>query len=195
VGDWLIASRILRAQEETAARLASRFGGTRQEAVTAAMALPPACADAVLTRMVERGSVGFAGDYVVTNAAGTGLPPIALGVLKRLEAAGKAGMDMRREQDQAVIGTVEALARVGRAVIAGGRFAYTASVYRQLSREVLHGLPPGSQLTVGHAKERTGYSRKHVIPLLEQMTDDGVLRRRDDAHVVAGASSHRRKGS
>ncbi|HEU5359024.1 MAG TPA: SelB C-terminal domain-containing protein, partial [Gemmatimonadales bacterium] len=50
--------------------------------------------------------------------------------------------------------------------------------------DVLRGLGAGAPITVGDVRDRTGLSRKYLIPLLEWADASGATERRGDVRVV-----------
>ena len=50
----------------------------------------------------------------------------------------------------------------------------------------MSGLEVGGILTIAQTKERSGLSRKFVIPLLNRMERDGFVKRSGDERTVTG---------
>jgi selenocysteine-specific elongation factor len=48
----------------------------------------------------------------------------------------------------------------------------------------LDGLSSGAAFSIPEAKERVGLSRKYIIPLLNRMEEDNLVRREGDQRVV-----------
>jgi selenocysteine-specific elongation factor len=65
----------------------------------------------------------------------------------------------------------------------GGIF-YAKETYEAVRAEILAGRKAGDRLSILEAKERTGLSRKYMLPLLNRMEKDGLLRRDGDVRVV-----------
>jgi selenocysteine-specific elongation factor len=65
----------------------------------------------------------------------------------------------------------------------GGIF-YAKEAYDTLGAEILAGRKTGDRFSIPEAKERTGLSRKYMLPLLNRMEKDGLLRREGDVRVV-----------
>ena len=65
-----------------------------------------------------------------------------------------------------------------------GRIYYSAELYQQLLATILDGLAVGERFTINLARERTGLSRKYIIPLLNKMELDRWVRRDDTDRIV-----------
>ncbi|MCX7037718.1 MAG: SelB C-terminal domain-containing protein [Spirochaetes bacterium] len=61
---------------------------------------------------------------------------------------------------------------------------YAKETYDALSAEILAGRKAGERFSIPEAKQRTGLSRKYMLPLLNRMEKDGLLWRDGDARVV-----------
>ena len=57
-------------------------------------------------------------------------------------------------------------------------------VYRDVIAQLLEGLAPGTILTISDARDRTGLTRKYVIPLFSRMEAEALVRRDGDVRVV-----------
>ena len=61
---------------------------------------------------------------------------------------------------------------------------YHPGVYASVVEQILKGRSVGSSFSIPEAKERTGLSRKYMIPLLVRMEADGYVRRNGDVRSV-----------
>ena len=48
----------------------------------------------------------------------------------------------------------------------------------------MEGLSSGSMFSIPEAKDKTGLSRKYIIPLLNKMEEKGMVKREGDSRVV-----------
>ena len=65
-----------------------------------------------------------------------------------------------------------------------GGICYARPVFEELAARVLAGRAKGDRFSIPEAKERTGLSRKYMIPLLNRMEKDGLLKRDGDVRTV-----------
>ena len=80
--------------------------------------------------------------------------------------------------------TLKALCALGRALALDTGVFWHLSVYERLSEAVLSGRTAGERFSVGQAKDRTGLSRKYILPLLNRMEDEDLVKREGDVRVV-----------
>lgn len=79
---------------------------------------------------------------------------------------------------------IRTLVREGLLVPLEGGFYYRPEAYTDLKDRILDGLSSGAAFSIPEAKERVGLSRKYIIPLLNRMEEDNLVRREGDQRVV-----------
>jgi selenocysteine-specific elongation factor len=132
----------------------------------------------VLARLLRDGKLAARGPlYFAGDAAGQKLPPAARRLLDRILAGGKTGFEGSDPE-------MHTLVRLGRVVPLEAGIFYAKETYDGLAAQVLAGRPKGERFSIPEAKERTGLSRKYMLPLLNRMEKDGLLRRDGDVRVV-----------
>ena len=106
----------------------------------------------------------------------------------RLEAllvrAGAEGVEPGRNAPEKDGRVLKALCALGRAAALDNGVYWHRPVYERLAEAVLSGRRGGDRFTVGEAKERSGLSRKYVLPLLNRMEGEGLVKRDGDCRVV-----------
>lgn len=129
------------------------------------------------------------------------LSPMGRQLLGELRRAGSEGLQLDRLTAAGAREQIEGLARSGLAVALDRNIYYARETYRDLAGKILAELAPGQRLSIGVAKERSGLSRKFIIPLLNRMETEGLVRREGDERVVIrlpgpeGASDARTSGT
>lgn len=102
---------------------------------------------------------------------------------KALHAAGRAGLDYSTPQKIART-LVNRLCDKGIALPLDRDLFLHSSHYLDLVRATLAGFRPQDRIDIGTAKERTGYSRKFILPFLNRMERDGYVKRDGDVRIV-----------
>ncbi len=105
-------------------------------------------------------------------------------LLERIRAAGRDGFEAEREKVPGAQKLLRNLVRLGFVVAMEGKIYYSIDLYEQLLRDILAGLPVGGRFDIGLARERTGLSRKYIIPLLNKMETERWVRRDDNDRIV-----------
>ena len=105
-------------------------------------------------------------------------------LLERIRAAGKDGFEADKEKVPGAQKVLRNLVRLGFAVALEGKIYYAAELYEQLLHDILAGFAVGDKFDISIARERTGLSRKYMIPLLNKMEADRWVRRADNDRIV-----------
>lgn len=105
-------------------------------------------------------------------------------LLARIRALGKDGLEADKERVPGAQKLLRNLVRLGFVVALEGRIYYSAELYQKLLATILDGLAVGERFTISLARERTGLSRKYIIPLLNKMELDRWVRRDDTDRIV-----------
>ena len=108
----------------------------------------------------------------------------ARALLKLIDEAGKEGFEATKVKVPGAQKLLRNLVRQGFATPFEGKIYYTSELYNRLVEDILSGLQREERFALSHVKERTGLSRKYMIPLLNRMELDGWVRRDDNDRIV-----------
>jgi selenocysteine-specific elongation factor len=184
VAGRLFDAAFLLAREKDILERAGKSGGVSLGELAGAAALPEDALRAVIARLVKDKKLEPAGNlYVLPRNEGT-LVPAAERLLTAVKAAGKAGYEPDKAPAPVPREALGYLCRTALVVPLEGGIFYTAEVYRSLRAAVLSGRRAGERFFVPEAKDRTGLSRKYIIPLLNKMEQEGYVKRAGDERVV-----------
>lgn len=163
---------------------AAKPGGLSRAAAASSSGLEGVALDGLLDRLCADRSLSKQGSAWIMPGAKPE-PPVALKALAaRLKAAGKDGLEPGKSCPQAEAAGLKALCSYGLAMPLDGGIFLDAQVYDALVQSVLAGMKPGRSFSVPEAKDRTGLSRKYILPLLNRMESAGWVKRRDDERTV-----------
>ncbi|PSU35704.1 selenocysteine-specific translation elongation factor [Photobacterium lutimaris] len=112
------------------------------------------------------------------------LSPTAKKILAHMDHAGQQGYEADKEKIPGAQKELRNLVRLGFAVPMEGKIYYLASVYQGLVHDLLQEQSVGDRFAISEARERTGLSRKYIIPLLNRMEADGWIKRVDNDRQV-----------
>jgi selenocysteine-specific elongation factor len=178
IGDWVFHAPWL---EKLTADILSRAGhaaGISALELESQLRVDGEALRAVLSRLLEKGSLSTRNSlYFAGAAAEQKLPPAARRLLDRIIAGGKTGFEGTDPE-------LNTLVRLGRVVPVEGGIFYARETYDSLCAAILAGRKKGERFSIPEAKERTGLSRKYMLPLLNRMEKDGLLKRDGDVRVV-----------
>ncbi len=140
--------------------------------------------DAALSRLETEGAIIKAGSSWNSPAASRGLSAEEGEALSRLKVAGKSGLEPGKSAPQTDARVLKALCSFGEAVPLDGGIYFAKSVFEGCVQEILRGRKAGERFGVPEAKERSGLSRKYILPLLNRMESKGLVKRSGDERVV-----------
>ncbi|PSW20640.1 selenocysteine-specific translation elongation factor [Photobacterium sanctipauli] len=105
-------------------------------------------------------------------------------ILDRMVAAGKQGYEADKEKIPGAQKELRNLVRLGFAVPMEGKIFYEKSLYEELIQDLLAGRNENERFTIAEARERTGLSRKYLIPVLNRLEADGWIKRVENDRQV-----------
>lgn len=196
-GLFVFSTEALAAYQEKILEAAGKPGGAVRGELESSTGLPSEACGSLLLRLEEEKRLERSGPRWLRPG-----PPRPLGrEEQRLEAlllrGGTEGVEPGRNVPEQDGRTLKSLCALGRAVALDNGIFLHRTVYAGLSEAVLAGRAEGGRFGVGEAKERSGLTRKYILPLLNRMENDGLVKRDGDERVVlaAGARAASRPGA
>jgi selenocysteine-specific elongation factor len=140
----------------------------------------------ILDDLMRHGAIVLGGSGLQLAGAGaeSDLSSFARRVLDDLIAEGGSGMERGKLKTPGTLKELRNLVRLELAVSLNGDIYYAKETYDSLVERITAGLEVGSSFSIGQARERTGLSRKYLIPLLNRMESAGIVRRDGDLRTV-----------
>jgi selenocysteine-specific elongation factor len=186
LGGWIASMEYVDRLEKRIRELAAAPGGVRiDELATKLREEPQALLRLVAAKLAEGGGLSLRGGILFP--AGAEAPPVSpMGrqLLRDLKEGGTLGLELSKLKISGARNELRNLVRADLAVALDGDIYYEKQVYLDLVRSCLADLEVGGILTIARTKERSGLSRKYVIPLLNRMERDGFVKRSGDERVV-----------
>ena len=131
--------------------------------------------------IVEKDGRYFSGSAVTEET----LPPDRKKALASLAAAGREGLELTRIEDERQKAAVKDLIRLGFAVSLDGNIILHRDEYGALKKAVLALLEGRDRISIPEVRDATGLSRKYLIPLLNRVETDGLIKRIGDFRMKA----------
>jgi selenocysteine-specific elongation factor len=182
LGAWLFDSPRLRSLEAEIATLAGRSGGITFAELAGKMRIEEEALRLVTRRLCDSGVLRLSRNVLLPagSARAAGLSPLGGKLLEDLRLEGKTGLEVKKLGIAGGQKELRNLARMELAVSLDGNIYLAAEAYQELLQVILRGLQPGERFDLRQAKERSGLSRKYILPLLNRMELDGYVRREGD---------------
>jgi selenocysteine-specific elongation factor len=129
--------------------------------------------------ILEKDGKYFSGDLVTPDT----LPEDKKKILQQLKAMAADGMELEKAGNDSAKKSLKDLIRLGFAVSLDGNIIYHFEIYNDLKNKVMALFNGRERITIAEAREPTGLSRKYLIPLLNRIEDDGLIKRLGDFRV------------
>ncbi|WP_319416300.1 selenocysteine-specific translation elongation factor [Marispirochaeta aestuarii] len=113
-----------------------------------------------------------------------GLSPLAKKIMNMLKKQKNAGLQLKEIPDPGARSELRNLARMEKVVALEGDIYFSRESFDALARVILEGLDAGTSFSIPEAKEKTGLTRRYMIPFLNKMEEKGLVRRDGDSRVV-----------
>lgn len=189
IGEWILRDSLVEKIETAVRRASEKPGGTTLPELSGGIpelgGLETSLLESIVDEMkakgtlVERTGVLFRPGRERSEVSKTGK--------KILEAAADKEPEAFEPKDLSVPGCqqeIRALVREGLLVQLEGGLYYRPEAYDSLRDKILDGLGSGASFTIPEAKDRSGLTRKYIIPLLNRMEADKLVRRVDNQRIV-----------
>ncbi len=130
-------------------------------------------------RIVERDGRYFTGDSITIEALSDDKKKLLSDILGK----SSAGVEIGKLDDDSVKKKVKELIRLGFLVSLDGNIIYHTEIYEELKLKIMEFISGRDNITIPEAKEVTSLSRKFIIPLLNRIEGDGLIKRIGDVRV------------
>lgn len=155
------------------AEIASKTG-LSQEFVRLLM---PAAAEA--SPIIEKDGRYFSGDSITEEK----LPSDKKKALEDLAGAGIEGIELSKIADEKQKNIFKELIRLRFAISLEGGILYHHAVYDELRDKVMGLFASRDRISIPEVRDVTGLSRKYIIPLLNKIETDGLIKRVGDFRI------------
>ena len=104
-------------------------------------------------------------------------------VLDQVMSNGTAGLEVDKLSDEIVKKDIKDLVKLGFLISLDGNIIYHSTVYEKLKKNIMDLFLTHDKITVPEAKDSVDLSRKYILPLLNRMENDGVIKRLGDFRI------------
>ncbi|MDX9801182.1 MAG: selenocysteine-specific translation elongation factor [Spirochaetia bacterium] len=199
IGNWIFDKRYLEISEKQISLLiASNPGGLTDSEISSKTGINPDAVKAILGYFVANKKFTSKNNIYNINsdakAAGEeaaeekdlleGLSANAKKIYDEAVKAGKSGISLSKMGIEGSQKESRNLVRLNLLVHLEDKLYYSRKTYEKVKKEVLSGLNTGDKFQIDIAKEKTKLSRKYIIPVLNQMEKENLIRREEDHRIV-----------
>jgi selenocysteine-specific elongation factor len=129
--------------------------------------------------LVEKDGRYFTGDSITPE----NLPESKKRILADVLKSGGEGIEIDRLKDDIMKKEVKDLIKLDFLVSLDGNIIYHRDVYNDMKRKVLTLFDTRDKITVPEAKDAVDLSRKYILPLLNRIESDGLIKRLGDFRI------------
>ena len=185
MGNWFFDRNQLLDWEKRIVRLAGQSGGIGTIELESQIDLNREILELITERLRQAGSVQLRNGFLFSGInPEQNLSPMAREMLSRAKASDGNYLELNKLKIGGAQKCLRELSRTGLLVSLDGNIYFTRGRYDQLLAEILEGHRVEDQFTIAQAKQRSGLSRKYIIPLLNAMERDGYVKRTGDLRQV-----------
>ena len=184
-GDYLVSRSMFKNISDPVSKLAGNTGGISPGELPGKIKRPDNIIKAVCTVLLKENKINNRnGIFFTSNNNNSQISTFSKKLLAEIDAAGKTGFDLSKYKMKGAAAEIRQLSRAGMVVTLSDTLIYSESVYNSICNEILKGLISGDTFNIAHAKDRTGLSRKYIIPLLNRMEKKKLVVREESLRRV-----------
>ncbi|HOW81323.1 MAG TPA: selenocysteine-specific translation elongation factor [Spirochaetota bacterium] len=131
------------------------------------------------TAVIEKEGRYFSGSSVTED----NLPAAKRKILTDIEAAGAEGAELDKIADKSLKHEIGELIKLNFLVSLDGNIIYHKKTYEAMTGAVMKLFDTREKITLQEARDASGLSRKYLLPLLNRIERDGLVRRLGDFRI------------
>ncbi|RKX79057.1 MAG: selenocysteine-specific translation elongation factor [Spirochaetes bacterium] len=186
-GKWIFLRSALKRMESSILSSAERPGGVSIGELSQATGVKNDILKAIIAHLLEKGKLNRRGELLFSIKKERGKANLGKKegeILRIAGEAGRKGIELKKLSLSGVREQIRILVREGFLVPLDGNIYYTKEVYDEVVSDLLKGFKKGGRFSIPTAKEKTGLSRKYIIPILNRMESQGLVKRLGDEREV-----------
>ncbi len=182
LGDYIMFARIHDEALKRVSEAVNKNVGLNQKELSDTSDTDPDICRLIIAGLVSRGQVAekegrfFPGTGVTLSKA-------KMKLLESVLASGGEGMELDRIKDESMKRDARELIKLGSLVSLDGNILYHRDVYEKMKNAIMSLFTTKDKITVPEAKDAVGLSRKYILPLLNRIERDGLIKRLGDFRI------------
>jgi selenocysteine-specific elongation factor len=104
-------------------------------------------------------------------------------ILSQLLEKKTEGIELDKIRDDNLKKNIKEMLRLGFVVSLDGNIIYHTEIYEELKKRIMDLFNKLERITISDVREVTGLSRKYLIPILNRIEDDGLIKRYGDFRI------------
>ncbi len=121
--------------------------------------------------------------FTADSATAETLPDNKKRILQQLKEKSADGIDLDKIKDESFKKNLKDLIKLGFAVSLDGNIIYHLETYEELKKKIIGLFESRERISIADARDCTSLSRKYLIPLLNRIEQDGLIKRLGDFRI------------
>jgi len=166
---------------------ASKPGGMSRSEFSGLLNIPEELKDLLIAELIDKNPVIMKDQLIMTEEqldSETVLTPLGKKILDMMNGRDNKGLQFKELKFPGSRKELRNLIRMGRVLSLEGDVFYSREIFDRLVQLILKGHSSGDFFSIPHAKERTGLTRRYMIPVLNKMEEKGMVKRVGDKRMV-----------
>ena len=187
LGDWwILESRLTQLRQNCHDYLNNSINAITSEELARYTNYPQAIIEHIVSQTCQTGEWQKIDGMIISTVAreGAELPANQQQLFNEIENCGKQGYEAEKSNIVGVRRLLRALTEKNLIVPAENSLFFSRIIYDEIVNEIMNNRQLKATFTVAEARERTGLSRKQLIPLLNRLERDGWVKRVGDVREV-----------
>jgi selenocysteine-specific elongation factor len=188
IGNGVILEERWQRELDKLKRLASAKGGVTLSAALGSSKLPREIWAALVEELQKEGDFLQREQLLISSTQlqeEEELSPTGRNILALLNSEEMKGLQLKDIREPGAKKELRNLVRIGKAVSLEDDIYYSYDRFQGLTARILEGLKSGARFSIPEAKEKTGLSRRYIIPVLNKMEEQGLLSREGDLRILS----------
>ena len=188
IGDHLMMAKRLDDAEQAVPEMIKKNVGPNLKEVSDATGTDQEICRLIIAAMLKSGRVTEKEGKFFPGGAAPAEATLSKGKTKLLEtirAKGGDGMELERLTNELEKRDAREMVKLGLLVSLDGNIMYHKDIYEDLKNKIMKLFDTRGKLTVPEAKDAAGLSRKYILPLLNRIERDGLIKRLGDFRIKA----------
>jgi selenocysteine-specific elongation factor len=129
--------------------------------------------------IIEKDGRLFAGGFVTEES----LPDSKKKILQEAFKSAGDGLELDKIKDDFLKKDIKDLIKLGFLISLDGNIIYHKDIYNSMRDKIIALFDAKDKITVPEAKDAVGLSRKYILPLLNRIESDGLIKRLGDFRI------------
>ncbi len=184
IHDWILTETFYLDIRNNLLNYISLPGGIGRNEIDGKIHLPENLLSAFIDNLLETEFIIEKNRRLLSRGIAYKPTPLAALLLGKIDTSGSEGWDLSRDKTAGAKKELRILVQEEKIIQLTETLFYSRDVYKNQVNRILGGTKTGELFSIGDARDRTGLSRKYIIPILNFMENEELVERRENNRIV-----------